>query len=66
MANIIYAKVFETPETYNVFLDGRITGRIHAIGSKYQYRPKGSRTGGDLYDTLAACKASLEDDPQEA
>lgn len=43
-----------------VRLDGRVVGKIWAVSSGYQYRPKNAGVGGDVFPTLAACQASLE------
>ncbi len=47
-----------------VYLDGKQVGTIRELFSNtiplYLYTPKGSKTGGDTFPTLAACKASLE------
>lgn len=59
---------------YKVFIDGVRVGTIeecygakgYGVGNRpgeiigYRYYPKGQKTGGDLYPTLAACKQSLE------
>lgn len=45
----------------NVFLNGEHVGAIeHNKSGTFQYFPKDTDDGGDLYPTLAACKASLE------
>lgn len=64
MSNITYSE----QTTVTVKLDGRVIGHIKSqlwqsgrtFG--YCYFPKGSKTGGDVFPTLAACKASLESD----
>lgn len=44
-----------------VFLAGKRVGTIHQLTNRmWQYVPKGQRTGGDKFPTLALCKASLE------
>lgn len=49
-----------------VRLDRRIIGEIRveqgllAPGETYQYFPKGQKVGGNVFSSLAACKASLE------
>lgn len=44
-----------------VFLEGKRVGTIqHIFGEGWKYFPKGSRTGGDFYQTLRECKNSLE------
>ena len=54
-------------EVHNVYLDGKQVGKI--IGNTidmqtgregYCYFPKGQSEGGDVFPTLASCKASLE------
>lgn len=59
------------PETIKVYLDGRHIGEIREVEKGesmlhgitifgYQYFPKGSKTGGEIFDTLTQCKGSLE------
>lgn len=50
--------------TIDVLLEGRKVGRIAqermtAYTMGWRYTPTGSKTGGELFETLAACKASL-------
>jgi hypothetical protein len=48
-------------KSVTVLLDGKLAGHIKAVGfGRYKYFPKGSRTGGKVYDSLAGCKRSLE------
>jgi len=47
-----------------VKLDGKVTGTIksvssHHIDDGWQYFPKGSKTGGDVFASLNLCKHSL-------
>lgn len=46
-----------------VFLDGKRVGTIRHTrddrGTGWAYWPKGTLTSGDLYPSLARCKASL-------
>ncbi len=62
MSHITYAE--RTSWSLKVKLDGKIVGTIQEgvenNARTYQYIPKGQKTGGDKYPTLAACKASLE------
>lgn len=46
--------------TVKVHLNGKHIGSIRHDGGGWRYFPKGWTTGGDIYPTLAACKASLE------
>lgn len=46
--------------TTYVFLDGKRVGSIQHKESGYQYFPKNSREGGEVFSTLADCKRSLE------
>lgn len=57
----------DTPNGIKVKLEGKVVGKIRLIAvgnepAQYQYQPAGSRNAGDVYPTLAACIASLEDD----
>ena len=45
-----------------VCLDGKICGEIREVTGGYQYFPKGSKVGGDVYPTLEEVKHSLESD----
>lgn len=55
---------FET--TVKVKLDGKHVGDIKEVktisGLAYQYFPKGSKVGGELYPSLQSCKQSLTGD----
>lgn len=63
MSKITYKALFDNTSTA-VYLDGKRIGAIRYIyrqgDRSWQYYPKGWNTGGDLFPTLAACKASLE------
>lgn len=48
---------FET--NIKVKLDGKYIGDIKSVAGGYQYFPKGSKTGGDIYATIQSCKDSL-------
>ena len=43
-----------------VYSDGALAGRIISKHGLYQYFPKGSKDGGDPYETLKEVKESLE------
>jgi hypothetical protein len=44
-----------------VYLDDRCVGTIkHRSDGKFQYYSKGSKAKGEPFDTVAACKRSLE------
>lgn len=45
----------------DVLLEGKIVGEIRHVATGYVYFPKGQRTGGETFDTLALCKKSLEE-----
>lgn len=44
----------------NVFLDNKLVGEIIGVADGYTYKPKGKRTHGDVFATLAEVKRSLE------
>jgi EAL domain-containing protein (putative c-di-GMP-specific phosphodiesterase class I) len=43
-----------------VKLDGRVIGKIHQDKDGFRYYPKGQKTGGEAFPTIAQCKRSLE------
>lgn len=45
--------------TVRVKLDGKQVGKIKQTNRGWEYFPEGKRTGGAVFQTLAACKASL-------
>ena len=51
-------------QSVTVKLDGKVIGTIKTVAGGYQYFPKGHgvKWAGDVYETLEACKTSLEDD----
>lgn len=57
-----------TDSPIRVLSEGKVLGTIKTTRSdigtepKFQYFPKGSKNGGDVFPTLAECKASLECD----
>lgn len=55
---------YERQEWIIVNIDGRKVGKIKIIEKKwrdlFQYFPMGSKVGGVIFDTLDACKKSLE------
>lgn len=58
MSKITYAQHYGGQT--RVSLEGRWIGYIKQEDGGWRYYPKGWTTGGDIYPTLAACKASLE------
>ena len=48
-------------EIIAVRLDGKIVGSIKEVHEGYQYFPKGSMHGGEIFATANAVKLSLED-----
>lgn len=58
-----YKHLSETRIT--VLLEGKVVGHINHTGDAvyrqgWHYVPKGMKSGGDVFGTLAACKESLE------
>lgn len=54
--------VYVQPELQvQVFIDGKLTGWIkhHAV-NQYYYQPKGSKTKGSYFNTIAEVKRSIE------
>jgi len=49
-------------KTIAVLLDDRRVGEIRTVEGGFQYFPKGQRTGGEVFPSLAACKQSLADE----
>lgn len=45
----------------NVRLDGKIVGEIKSLYTGYGYKPTGIRNIGEVFETLADVKRSLED-----
>lgn len=45
-----------------VRLEKKIIGEIKNVGKKFSYFPKGSKSHGDLFDSINDVKKSLEDD----
>lgn len=45
----------------DVRIDGKIVGEIKSVATGYFYKPTGSRKTGEVFETLAAVKRSLED-----
>lgn len=43
-----------------VFLDGKFVGIIKRNGTGWQYCPKGSEIGGEIFDKISDCEDSLE------
>lgn len=46
-------------EPLKVRTDGYISGEIRKVEGGYQYFPKGSKTGGDVFETLSQVHKSL-------
>ncbi len=60
MADITFKETFKIV----VYLDGSAVGSIRKTpAGKFQYRAHGG-SRGEAYDTLEACKASLEGGPE--
>jgi len=49
-----------TPRAVMVRLGGKIVGTIKTVGDNWAYFPLGKRTSGEVFPSLAQCKASLE------
>ncbi len=49
----------KTPIT--VTLDKKVVGEIRHVKGGFQYFPKGGKTGGEVSDTVAKVKRSLEE-----
>lgn len=43
-------------------IDGRACGEIRKVDGGYQYFPKGSKIGGDVFKTVALVQESLSGD----
>jgi hypothetical protein len=58
---ITFKSFYGDGEYHNVYLDGKLVGRIapQGIETDYQYFPKGQKQGGEVFKTLALCKQSL-------
>ena len=46
-------------EPLKVRVDGRVSGEIRKVDGGYQYFPKGSKTGGDVFATVSAVQKIL-------
>ena len=46
-------------QNITVILDGKVIGIIKEVIGGFCYFPKGSKTGGEIFTTIAACKSSL-------
>lgn len=46
-------------EPLKVRSDGRICGEIRKVDNGYQYYPKGSKNGGDVFSTVQSVQRSL-------
>lgn len=42
-----------------VYLGKKLVGTIHRVEGGWSYKPKGSRTSGDVFQQLVDCKRSL-------
>lgn len=51
---------FELKSRIIVKLAKKIVGEIKTVKGGYQYFPKGSKTGGEVYKSLDSCMKSLE------
>jgi len=54
------ARITYKTET-TVILDGKAVGKIKELDGGYQYFPKGSKVGGEVFTHLRLCKDSLEE-----
>ena len=56
--------VWQSADDQKVYMDGKVVGTIKRItvgsGWVWQYFPKGSKTGGEQFKSLAECHRSLE------
>ena len=52
---------FEDQSKTLVKLDGKVVGHINQVKGGYQYFPKGSKTGGEVFKTKGECMYSLYD-----
>lgn len=52
----------QTNTSVEVYLDNQRTGTIKKVDGGWQYTPKGSKDGGDVYPSLDKCKESLEEE----
>jgi len=52
----------QTPTSVEVFLDKKYVGSIKKVEGGWQYTPKRSKDGGDVFKTLQQCKHSLEEE----
>jgi len=44
-----------------VLLDDKLVGEIRPVNGGWQYFPKGSKIGGDVFKRLPDCQRSLEE-----
>ena len=51
-----------TTEPLKVRLDGVICGEIRKVENGFQYFPKGSKFGGEIYKTVTLVQKSLKND----
>lgn len=52
--------LYNGPDVHIVKLEGKTVGRIFKTPEGFRYIPTGSKTGGEFFPTLEACKSSLE------
>ena len=45
-----------------VKVDGKISGEIRKVDGGYQYFPKGSKTGGEIFSSVTLVQRSLSED----
>lgn len=50
---------------YNVFLNKKKVGIIKRVNSGWQYFPKGSKVGGEIFKYLVDCERSVIGDGEE-
>lgn len=51
-----------SPHHIQVWLDGKIVGKIRNVLNGWRYYPKGSHDSGQTFPTLADVKRSLEEE----
>jgi hypothetical protein len=46
----------------DVYLEGKLVGQIRYVKEGWQYFPKGSRKGGEVFSNLSDCEKSLSEE----
>lgn len=61
MTNLTYEYTEGKPNAdIRVALEGKIVGTIKKVATGWQYVPKGSKKGGEIFPTASACQQSLK------